>query len=60
MQMYTEDNELLVVSSYILSKEKIFSKLHVKQEAYLRFIERIQRHYFDIPYHNKTHGADVI
>lgn len=59
LQAYTQDNELMVVASFILSKEGIFTRLPVKQEAFLRFEERIQRHYFDIPYHNKTHGADV-
>lgn len=59
LQAFTRENELMVVSTVILQKEGIFHKLSVKQEAFLRFEEHIQRHYFDIPYHNKTHGADV-
>ena len=56
-----EENELFVISSYLMQKHNLFENCNVDPEKYFQFIKRIQDHYNpnSIEYHNKTHGADV-
>ena len=55
------EEELYVLSSFILHKHDIFANCKIDPEVYFKFIKRIQNGYNPkwIEYHNKTHGADV-
>ncbi len=59
IQQYTLSNELVTVTSYILAKENIFASKKLQISTFLNFIEKIQRGYKDVTYHNQTHGADL-
>jgi hypothetical protein len=53
-------NELLLIPLYLLEKQGTLSRLDGIKEPLVRFLHTIQRSYFDIPYHNKTHAADLV
>ena len=53
------ENELVTVTTYLLAKENLFSSLKINIDTFLNFIEKIQKGYKDVTYHNKTHGADL-
>lgn len=55
----TLQNELTTITTFILAKENLFQSLKINLDTYLNFIEKIQKGYKDITYHNKTHGADL-
>ena len=59
IQQYTVSNELVTITSYILAKENIFASKKLPISTYLNFMEKIQRGYKDVTYHNQTHGADL-
>lgn len=53
-------SELVITTSYILCKEELFSSsLTIPFDTFIRFMTRISQGYKSIPYHNKTHAADV-
>ncbi|CAI2371913.1 unnamed protein product [Moneuplotes crassus] len=56
-----EENELFVISSFLLNKHLLFQNSKIDPETYFKFVKRIQNNYNPvwIKYHNKTHGADV-
>jgi hypothetical protein len=56
---YTRDNEMVVIISHLLAKEKIFDNLPIQNEKFLEFIKKVQSSYLDILYHNKTHATDL-
>jgi hypothetical protein len=55
------EQELFVISSYLMHKHKLFQNCKIDPETYFKFIKRIQDNYNPkwIEYHHKTHGADV-
>ena len=56
----TRGNELVTLTTYFMSKHQLFRSLQIKVDTFLAFITKIQNGYnSDVPYHNKTHGADV-
>ena len=59
MQEFTHENELVAVTSYILAKHDIFSKVNLSFDTFLHFIKQIQGGYKKVAYHNKTHAADL-
>ena len=59
-QQYTSDQELVGVATYILCMSDIFGQVNLGLEVFLNFIRKIQGGYKDIPYHNKTHAADLV
>ena len=56
-----DEQELFVLSSYLMHKHGLFQNCKIDPEVYFKFIKRIQDNYNPqwIEYHNKTHGADV-
>lgn len=56
---YTNDNEMVVVISHLMAKEKLFDTLPIINEKFLDFIKKVQSGYLDITYHNKTHATDL-
>lgn len=55
----TNGLEFIPTIAHILSKEDLFSNVPLTFETFLRFITKIKWGYNKVPYHNKTHGADV-
>jgi hypothetical protein len=55
------EQELYVISSYLMHKHELFQTCKIDPESYFKFIKRIQDNYNPkwIDYHNKSHGADV-
>ncbi len=53
------ENELVTITSYILAKQGIFSKMNIPFEIYTNFMTKIQKGYMSVTYHNKTHAADL-
>ena len=54
-----ERHYFVPVIALILAKERCFQELNVSFETFLHFIHKIKTGYNNVPYHNKTHGADV-
>lgn len=42
-----------------MQKHNVFSQLHIDLDTWLKFIDKINEGYNIVPYHNKTHAADV-
>lgn len=59
VQEMTLQNELVTVTSYILAKQSIFSKMNIPYDIFLTFMATIQKGYRAVTYHNKTHAADL-
>ena len=55
----TEKHEFVPTITMILARERCFTDLPVSFETFMRFILKIKNGYNNVPYHNKTHGADV-
>jgi len=56
-----EEQEIFVLSSFIMHKHSLFQNCKIDPEVFFKFIKRIQDNYNPqwIEYHNKSHGADV-
>jgi hypothetical protein len=52
IQLCTVSNELVTITSFILAKENIFASKKLPVNVFLSFIEKIQRGYKDVTYHN--------
>lgn len=59
IQELTLSNELVAVTSYILAKENIFATKKIPVSTFINFMDRLQRGYKDVTYHNQTHAADL-
>ncbi|OMJ85302.1 hypothetical protein SteCoe_13396 [Stentor coeruleus] len=55
----SENNELTTICSYLLSKYDIFKAEGFNKDKFTSFIRIIQAGYYQNPYHNSTHAADV-
>lgn len=54
------DNELTTLASMLFQKHALFTTLNINLDKFLTFINKIQAGYNIVPYHNKTHAADVL
>ena len=56
-----EEQELFVLTSYMMHKHELFRSFKMDPEVFFKFVKRAQDYYNHsfIEYHNKTHGADV-
>ena len=59
LQKETNGNEMVALTTYLLHKHDMFVNLAIDPDTFNRFITTIQNGYYDVAYHNKTHGADV-
>ncbi|CDW90418.1 3 5-cyclic nucleotide phosphodiesterase family protein [Stylonychia lemnae] len=59
IQDYTQQNELITVTSYILAQQNIFQTIQLQYKTFRNFISKVQSGYKDVTYHNKTHAADL-
>lgn len=55
----SENNELATLCSFLLSKYDIFKTEGFNKDKFTSFIRIIQAGYYQNPYHNATHAADV-
>lgn len=55
----TNGNELITVSTFLLNRHNLFVACAIDPASYYNFITCIQSRYCEVPYHTKTHGADV-
>ncbi|OMJ90108.1 hypothetical protein SteCoe_7596 [Stentor coeruleus] len=55
----SENNELATICSFLLSKYDIFKAEGFNKDKFTSFIRIIQAGYYQNPYHNSTHAADV-
>lgn len=54
-----EGSELVTLTTYLMNKHRLFEKLSIDIDIFIAYFKHIQDNYKPIPYHNKTHGADV-
>jgi hypothetical protein len=59
LRKLTLENELVTCITFLLHKHQLFKNLGISIDCFTRFINKIQSGYKDIPYHNKTHAADL-
>ena len=55
----TNGNEMIVLTTYLMHKHDMFLNLAIDPISFSNYISEIQNGYYDVAYHNKTHGADV-
>lgn len=55
----TDGNEMILLTSYLMHKHDMYLNLAIDPVTFNKYISQIQNGYFDVAYHNKTHGADV-
>ncbi len=55
----TGGNELIAVGHYVMASNNLYQQLNIKQTKFIKYVTVIQEMYNPIPYHNKTHAADV-
>lgn len=55
----TNGNEMVILSTHVLHKHNLFENCVIDPTTYNNFITHIQNRYYDIAYHNKSHGTDV-
>lgn len=54
-----KDSELVTLSTMLFEKHDLFKSQKIANSKFLNFVQSIQSGYKKVPYHNKTHGADV-
>lgn len=55
----TNGNELFVLIMHLMMKDNYLNDFNITQKRLKNFAYTVQSNYNDIPYHNKTHAADV-
>lgn len=55
----TNGNELFVLIMHLMMKDNYLNDFNITQKRLKNFAYTVQSSYNDIPYHNKTHAADV-
>ena len=56
----TKGKAINVIGRYCLSKFDLISKFNIEEEKASRFFSALESRYKPNPYHNSTHGADVL
>ena len=59
LREYTEGREMEATLSFILAKRDCLANTTVDTKKMMNFVRAIQAGYKNVPYHNKTHGADL-
>ena len=52
-------NELVISINYLMESNNFYEKLKIPKDKFWKYSIIIQQMYNPIPYHNKTHAADV-
>ena len=52
-------NELVYTINYLMELNNFYESCNIVKEKFLKYSTVIQEKYNPIPYHNKTHAADV-
>ena len=56
----TSNSPLAAVSAEIMKKLDFYKLLNISEAVATKFFKEIEKMYFPNPYHNSTHGADVL
>jgi hypothetical protein len=56
----SNSQELLALMYYVFYHLDYFHIFNIKTHKFINFAKRVQASYHDTPYHNGTHGADVM
>ena len=59
LKHYANEQETFVLVNHLMLKHNLFISLKIEPQEFLNFSKEIQDGYQVVPYHNKTHAADV-
>ncbi|OMJ69480.1 hypothetical protein SteCoe_32792 [Stentor coeruleus] len=59
LKKVSENNELVILANYLMNAYDIFKNEMLNRQKFGVFMKKIQAGYYQNPYHNATHAADV-
>lgn len=59
LKKVSENNELVILTNYLMGEYDIFKNEMLNRQKFGVFMKNIQAGYYQNPYHNATHAADV-